>query len=63
MSSFSSATNPSNETANPASTVRWDGGRTYATFDNGTFNAVDCVPGACYAAGAQGRMARLLVER
>ncbi len=38
-------------------------GRTYATFDNGTFNAVDWVPGACYAAGAQSRMARLLVER
>ena len=45
------------------SDVSWDGGRTYATFDNGTFNAVDCVPGACYAAGAQGRMARLVVDR
>lgn len=45
------------------SDVSWDGGRTYATFDTGTFNAVDCVPGACYAAGAQGRMARLVVTR
>ena len=30
------------------SDVSWDGGRTYATFDTGTFNAVDCVPGAYY---------------
>ena len=45
------------------SDVSWDGGRTYSTFDTGTFNAVDCVPGACYAAGAQGRLARLHLAR
>lgn len=45
------------------SDVSWDGGRTFAAFDSGTFNAVDCVPGACYAAGAQGRVARLVVGR
>ncbi|MDN5796245.1 MAG: oxidoreductase [Intrasporangium sp.] len=45
------------------SDVSWDAGRTYVTFDTGTFNTVDCVPWACFAAGAQGRMARLVVGR
>ena len=45
------------------SDVSWDGGRSYTTFDTGSLNAVDCVPGACYAAGAQGRLARLAITR
>lgn len=41
------------------SDVSHDGGRTYATFDTGSFDAVECVPWACYASGEQGRLARL----
>ena len=38
-----------------------DGGKTYAAFDAGSFDAVECVKGACYASGEQGRLAKLAV--
>lgn len=41
------------------SDVSWNGGRSYTTFDTGSFDGVDCVPGACYASGENGRLARL----
>lgn len=41
------------------SDVSRDGGRTYATFDDGSFDAVMCVPNACFASGENGRLARL----
>lgn len=37
-----------------------DGGRTWHTFDNGSYDTVDCAPDlGCWAAGEQGRIARL----
>ena len=36
-----------------------DGGRTWTEFDAGSFDAVLCVPGACWASGEQGRVAKL----
>ncbi|MER5375492.1 oxidoreductase [Streptomyces sp. NPDC002553] len=37
-----------------------DAGRTWRTVDTGSYDTVDCVPdGACWAAGEQGRVARL----
>ncbi|MER7758503.1 oxidoreductase [Streptomyces sp. NPDC097619] len=37
-----------------------DGGRTWRTVDTGSFDTVDCTPdGGCWAAGEQGRLARL----
>jgi photosystem II stability/assembly factor-like uncharacterized protein len=42
------------------SDVSWDGGRTWKSFDTGTFDAVLCAhDGACWASGDQGRVARL----
>ncbi|KAL8370636.1 hypothetical protein RB595_000825 [Gaeumannomyces hyphopodioides] len=42
------------------SDVTYDGGRTWKTFDNGSFDAVQCVPGGvCWASGQHGRAARL----
>ncbi|MEU6528820.1 oxidoreductase [Streptomyces sp. NPDC046928] len=37
-----------------------DGGRTWRTVDTGSYDTVDCTPdGGCWAAGEQGRVARL----
>jgi photosystem II stability/assembly factor-like uncharacterized protein len=46
------------------SDVSFDQGRTWVRFDNGSFDTVDCAGGfACWAAGAQGRVAFLVRER
>ena len=46
------------------SDVTTDGGRTWTRFDTGSFDAVDCArTGACWASGAQGAAARLVVTR
>jgi photosystem II stability/assembly factor-like uncharacterized protein len=43
------------------SDVSTDGGRTWRSFDTGSFDTVDCAGrGACWAAGEQGRVARLV---
>ncbi|BCB90405.1 WD40/YVTN/BNR-like repeat-containing protein [Phytohabitans suffuscus] len=43
------------------SDISRDGGRTWIRFDPGSFDAVDCAPdGTCWAAGEQGRLARLV---
>ncbi|MEU1211514.1 WD40/YVTN/BNR-like repeat-containing protein [Streptomyces sp. NPDC005791] len=40
--------------------VTRDGGRTWRTVDTGSYDTVDCAPdGGCWAAGEQGRVARL----
>ena len=40
-----------------------DGGRTWTTFDTGSFDTVDCVPSrngpVCWASGESGRLALL----
>ncbi|GAA2609396.1 hypothetical protein GCM10009863_23680 [Streptomyces axinellae] len=37
-----------------------DGGRSWRTFDKGSYDTVDCAPDlGCWAAGKQGRIARL----
>lgn len=41
------------------SDVSTDGGRTYRTFDTGSFDSVECVAGGCFASGEQGRLAVL----
>ncbi len=41
------------------SDVSTNGGRTYATFDTGTFDSVECAGGTCYASGDLGRLAVL----
>jgi photosystem II stability/assembly factor-like uncharacterized protein len=41
------------------SDISRDGGRTWAEFDPGSFDAVLCVPGSCWASGEQGRVAKL----
>ena len=42
------------------SDVSTDGGRTWATFDTGSFDSVECTSdGACWASGEQGRVAVL----
>ncbi|KAB5566848.1 oxidoreductase [Coniochaeta sp. 2T2.1] len=42
------------------SDVTFDWGKTWATFDNGTFDAVQCPqPGVCWASGSGGRVAKL----
>ena len=42
------------------SDVSYDGGVTWRRFDTGSFDAVACTPsGACWASGANGRIARL----
>lgn len=41
----------------------WDGGRNWKAFDNGSFDAVECVDWyVCWASGAKGRVARLGLE-
>jgi len=46
------------------SDVSTDGGRSWTRFDTRSFDAVDCVQtGACWASGAQGAAARLVVDR
>ncbi|MEU6795815.1 oxidoreductase [Nonomuraea wenchangensis] len=45
------------------SDVTWNGGRTWQTFDDGSFDTVSCArDGSCWAAGEQGRLARLRLE-
>ncbi len=43
------------------SDVTFDGGRNWANFDNGTFDAVECVgeSGWCWASGSKGRVGRI----
>ncbi|MGI5245292.1 WD40/YVTN/BNR-like repeat-containing protein [Dactylosporangium sp. CA-139066] len=41
------------------SDVSYDGGRTWTRFDTGSFDAVACAGGACWASGESGRLARL----
>jgi photosystem II stability/assembly factor-like uncharacterized protein len=41
------------------SDLSYDGGRTWKLFDTGSFDAVECVAGACWASGEQGRVATL----
>ncbi|OJF10876.1 photosystem II stability/assembly factor-like uncharacterized protein [Couchioplanes caeruleus] len=41
------------------SDISRDGGRTWTEFDQGSFDAVRCAGGACWASGEQGRVARL----
>ena len=41
------------------SDVSTDGGRTYAAFDAGSFDSVECVHGSCFASGEAGRLAVL----
>jgi photosystem II stability/assembly factor-like uncharacterized protein len=42
------------------SDVTLDSGKTWAAFDNGSFDAVQCPqPGVCWASGAKGRVAKL----
>lgn len=45
------------------SDVSWDGGRTWTAFDDGSFDAVECVRDACWASGEQGRLGRLDYSR
>ena len=41
-----------------------DGGLTSQRFDNGSFDTVDCAQtGACWASGADGRVAHLVRQR
>ncbi|MFI7703579.1 WD40/YVTN/BNR-like repeat-containing protein [Nonomuraea sp. NPDC049480] len=45
------------------SDVTYSGGRNWETFDGGSFDAVSCArDGACWAAGEQGRVARLTLK-
>jgi photosystem II stability/assembly factor-like uncharacterized protein len=41
------------------SDISHDGGRTWRRFDTGSFDAVECAGGACWASGEAGRIARL----
>ena len=41
------------------SDVTYDGGRRWAPFDTAAYDAVDCVPGTCWASGPAGAVARL----
>jgi hypothetical protein len=45
------------------SDVTFTGGRTWTRFDTGSYDTVDCTPDlACWAAGEQGRAARLTLR-
>lgn len=45
------------------SDVSFDGGKTWAGFDDGSFDAVECVEGrVCWASGENGRIGRLVFE-
>jgi photosystem II stability/assembly factor-like uncharacterized protein len=41
------------------SDVSYDGARTWIPFDTAAYDAVDCVPGTCWASGPAGAVARL----
>ncbi|MCY1140105.1 oxidoreductase [Actinoplanes sp. Pm04-4] len=41
------------------SDVSHDAGRTWKRFDTGSFDAVECVTGACWSSGEKGRVAKL----
>ncbi|GAA2542929.1 oxidoreductase [Winogradskya consettensis] len=41
------------------SDISYDGGRSWNEFDSGSFDAVLCAGGSCWASGEQGRVARL----
>jgi photosystem II stability/assembly factor-like uncharacterized protein len=41
------------------SDVTYDGARTWTPFDDAAYDAVDCVPGTCWASGPAGAVARL----
>jgi photosystem II stability/assembly factor-like uncharacterized protein len=41
------------------SDATYDGGRSWSRFDDGDYDAVDCVPGTCWASGPKGAAARL----
>jgi photosystem II stability/assembly factor-like uncharacterized protein len=41
------------------SDVTYDGGRRWRAFDTADYDAVDCVPGTCWASGPAGAVARL----
>jgi photosystem II stability/assembly factor-like uncharacterized protein len=41
------------------SDVSYDAGRTWTAFDTGSFDAVQCAAGACWASGEKGRVATL----
>jgi photosystem II stability/assembly factor-like uncharacterized protein len=46
------------------SDVTTDAGRTWSSFDDGSFDSVECASdGACWASGMHGRVARLVVSR
>jgi photosystem II stability/assembly factor-like uncharacterized protein len=46
------------------SDVTTDAGRTWSSFDTGSFDSVECASdGGCWASGEQGRVARLAVSR
>ena len=46
------------------SDVTTDAGRTWAPFDSGSFDSVECArDGSCWASGEQGRVARLVASR
>jgi photosystem II stability/assembly factor-like uncharacterized protein len=45
------------------SDVTFDAGRTWRLFDTGSFDAVDCERGVCWASGEQGRVGRLVIGR
>ncbi|PRY24771.1 WD40/YVTN/BNR-like repeat-containing protein [Pseudosporangium ferrugineum] len=45
------------------SDISLDGGRSWKEFDSGSFDAVRCVRGACWASGEQGRVAKLTWQR
>ena len=45
------------------SDVSWDAGRTWTTFSTGSLDSVECTgDGACWASGANGRVARLVTQ-
>ncbi|MGV9378231.1 hypothetical protein ACWDRB_20575 [Nonomuraea sp. NPDC003707] len=45
------------------SDVTWSGGRTWETFDNGSFDTVSCTRDlSCWASGGQGRLAHLTLR-
>jgi hypothetical protein len=46
------------------SDVTTDAGRTWSTFDTGSFDSVECAnDGSCWASGERGRVAKLVVSR
>jgi photosystem II stability/assembly factor-like uncharacterized protein len=41
------------------SDVSYDGARSWTAFDSAAYDAVDCVPGTCWASGPEGAVARM----